>query len=255
MEADPLIARLRTAGSVYAEAEAALLRGDALDEVELEEWTARRVAGEPLEVIVGWAAFRGLRLRVAPGVFVPRARTGAVVERAVALLPEGSREVVVDLCCGVGAIGAAVQAERPEVELICADIDPTALECARENAPGAIVVEGDLFEALPTGILGRVSVLAANAPYVPSDDIPLMPREARLHEHRVALDGGVDGLAVHRRILQGAATWLAPGGHVLIETSRGQADELLAAAEAAGLRARITRDEELDGTVMIARLP
>jgi release factor glutamine methyltransferase len=254
VEVDPVAERLRAAGCVWAEDEAALLRTEAIDDVELDAWVARREAGEPIEIIVGWAEFRGLRLRVAPGVFVPRARTGAVVDAALRRILPG--DVVVDLCCGVGAIGAAIAAEGPEgVELVLADIDPAALECAGSNVPQAFVAAGDLYAALPRSLRGRVAVIAANAPYVPSDDIPLMPREARSHEHRVALDGGLDGLDLHRRIAADARDWLAPGGVLLIETSRAQAEGTTAAMRDAGLAVAIERRDEVDGTVAVGVAP
>ena len=99
------------------------------------------------------------------------------------------------------------------------------------------VHEGDLYDALPGDLLGRVDVLAVNAPYVPTDEIALMPTDARDHEHRIALDGGADGLALHRRVAAGAAAWLRPGGTLLIETSRPQAEGTSAACAAAGLAA------------------
>ena len=155
----------------------------------------RRVAGEPLEQIVGWAEFCGLRVAVAPGVFVPRRRTEALVDLAVAVLVDVERPVVVDLCCGTGAIGVAIAAREPTIELHAADLDPAAVACARRNVTMGEVHEGDLYDALPDDLRGRVDVLAVNAPYVPTDEIALMPTDARDHEHRIALDGGPDGLA------------------------------------------------------------
>src|SRR5262245_14046456 len=191
---------------------------------------AARVAGQPLEHIVGWADFCGLRIAVDPGVFVPRRRTEFLVRRAVALLRHrcdgGPLPVLVDLCCGSGAVGAAVAAAvSGQVEVHAADIDPAAARCARRNLDpvGGAVYEGDLFDPLPASLRGRVDVLVANVPYVPSDEIALMAPEARLHEPRVALDGGADGLDVARRVLARAADWLIPGGHVLFETGAHQA--------------------------------
>jgi release factor glutamine methyltransferase len=199
----------------------------------------RRVAGEPLEQIVGWAEFCGIRVAVAPGVFVPRRRTEALVDLAVAIIVDLDRPVVVDLCCGTGAIGVAVAAREPPTELHAADLDPAAVACARRNVTMGEVHEGDLYDALPAGLRGRIDVLAVNAPYVPTDEIALMPTDARDHEHRIALDGGPDGLALHRRVAAGAATWLRPGGTLLIETSRPQADGTAAACAAAGLAAGV----------------
>jgi release factor glutamine methyltransferase len=162
--------------------------------------------------------------------------------------------VVVDLCCGVGAIGAAIAAEAPAVEVYAADLDPVAVRCARRNLPPDRVFEGDLYDALPDSLRGRIDVLAVNAPYVPTDAIATMPPEARDHEAPIALDGGADGLDVQRRVAAGAPTWLAPGGHLVIETSRAQAAYTVEACEAAGLEARVVTDDEIDGTAVMARL-
>ncbi|WP_027929800.1 putative protein N(5)-glutamine methyltransferase [Amycolatopsis thermoflava] len=244
-----LVSRLRAAGCVFAEDEARLLL-EAASGPELDALTARRVAGEPLEQVLGWAGFRGLRIHVEPGVFVPRRRTELLVEEAARLAPP--RPVAVDLCCGSGALGAALAAELDLAELHAADLDPAAVRCARRNVPGE-VHEGDLYEALPAGLRGRVDLLVVNVPYVPTDAVALMPPEARLHEPQLALDGGADGLDIARRVVAGAPDWLAPGGHLLIETSERQAPALVRAASGAGLTARTVTSEELDATALVAR--
>jgi release factor glutamine methyltransferase len=248
-----IVTRLRAAGCVFAEDEARLLVEAARSLADLDDLVARRTGGEPLEYVLGWAEFRGLRVAVDPGVFVPRRRTELLAGQAVALAAPGS--VVVDLCCGSGAVAAAVAAAVPDAELHAADIDPAAVRCARRNVPAGHVYAGDLFEPLPTTLRGRVDVLVANAPYVPTDAIGLMPPEARLHEPRVALDGGADGLDVLRRVVAGAPGWLAPGGHVLVETSEAQAPLMLEAARAAGLTPRQAHDADLGATVILARGP
>jgi release factor glutamine methyltransferase len=213
----------------------------------------RRVGGEPLEYIVGWAEFRGLRIAVEPGVFVPRRRTEFMVDRASALAPSGG--VIVDLCCGTGAIGVAVATGMSEFELYAGEIDPAAVRCARRNVEpiGGQVFQGDLYDAFPPELRGRVDVLLVNAPYVPTDEIAMMPPEARDHEHRVALDGGSDGLDLHRRVAADASTWLRPGGHVLIETSVRQAASTARLLADAGLTAGVEHSEDVDGTVAVGR--
>ena len=215
----------------------------------------QRVAGLPLEQILGWAEFRGLRIVVEPGVFVPRRRTEFLVEQALALLHPPA--VVVDLCCGSGAVGAALAHAAGPVDLYAADIEPAAVRCARRNlAPyGGRVFEGDLFAALPPGLAGRIDVLAVNAPYVPSEAVGLMPPEARVHEPRSALDGGSDGLDVHRRVVAEAPRWLAPGGHLLIETSLAQAPVAVALMAGAGLGARSVSSGERAATVVVGARP
>ena len=251
---DPLVARLRAAGCVFAEEEARLLREAAHDGAELEALAARRSGGEPLETVVGWAEFCGLRIVVEPGVFVPRRRSELVAREAAAQAAAAAPgAVVVDLCCGSGAIGAAVASAVPGIELHATDIDPASVAVARRNIArfGGHAHAGDLFSALPAGLRGRVAVIAANAPYVPSGEIAFMPPEARDYEPLAALDGGADGTDLQRRVAAGAGEWLAPGGTLLIETSRRQSRTTSALLAAAGFDARIVRDAEIDGTVAI----
>ena len=216
---------------------------------------ARRIAGEPLEHLLGRVEFCGLRLAVEPGVFVPRSRTALLVDQALSALREHPSEdpVAVDLCCGCGAVGAALLAARPDLDLHAADVDAAAVRSARRNLPPDRVHRGDLYSALPARLRGRVDVLVANAPYVPTDDIALMPPEARDHEPRTALDGGDDGLDVLRRVVAGAPDWLRPGGTLLVESSSGQAPALAAAMTAAGLAPRTVHDDEAGGTVVLGR--
>ncbi len=270
-EAD-VAARLRAAGCVFAEEEAGLLVAAAGSAVELADLLRRRLAGVPLEHLLGWAEFCGLRVRVADGVFVPRRRTELLVREARGIVRDevaadpadprplrhglsGSRPVVVDLCCGSGAVGAAIAAALPEAEVYAADVDATAVACARLNLPADRVFLGDLYAALPGTLRGRVDLLAVNAPYVPSDALATMPAEARDHEPRPALDGGPDGLDVHRRVAAGASGWLAPGGSLLLETSARQAAGTVSACAAGGLTPRVVRDDALEATVVVATRP
>ncbi|MFF0816401.1 putative protein N(5)-glutamine methyltransferase [Rhodococcus sp. NPDC003318] len=253
---DRVVATLRAAGCVFAEDEARLVLDAALDDEELAGMVDARVAGRPLEQILGWAEFCGLRIIVEPGVFVPRRRTEFLVHRAAALL-SAEESVVVDLCCGSGAVAAALASTSTStstsIVVHASDIDPVAAHCAARNIPSGSVHCGDLFDALPPTLRGRVDVLVVNAPYVPSDAIGTMPPEARLHEPRTALDGGADGVDVHRRVAAGAPDWLAPGGHLLIETSEQQAGLTADACEQAGLDACSIHDPDLGATVVVAR--
>ncbi|WP_353711036.1 putative protein N(5)-glutamine methyltransferase [Arthrobacter sp. K5] len=260
-----VISRLRAAGCVFAEDEADLLLSAGLAPNELVNAVQMRVEGFPLEHILGWAEFCGLRIRVGAGVFVPRRRTELLVREAAALLAaleaasaEGSPStppVVIDLCCGSGAVGTALAALVPGIEVHASDVDPAAVRCAGLNVVpvGGVVHEGDLYSALPARLRGNVEILAVNAPYVPTASIRSMPHEARVHEPRVSLDGGPDGLDIQRRVIAEAAAWLSPGGHLLIETSRLQAPSTAAAMVSAGLRPRIATSAELDGTVAIGQ--
>jgi len=247
-----IVARLRAAGCVFAEAEERLLRSAARTPDELARMVEQRAAGAPIEHVLGWAEFCGLRIGLEPGVFVPRRRTEHLVRQAVALAP-GGRFVAVDVCCGSGAVGAALAAALDGVELHAVDIDPVAVRCARRNlaSAGARVYQGDLFEPLPVALQGRVRLLVANVPYVPTAEIGLLPSEARVHEPSVALDGGTDGLDVLRRVASVAPRWLAPGGNLLIETSKRQAPRAADAMASSGLVPRVVHAAELDATVVI----
>jgi release factor glutamine methyltransferase len=257
MEEDPaIVARLRAAGCVFAEEEARLLAAAARTPAELDDMVARRAHGLPLEQVIGWAEFCGLRILVDPGVFVPRRRSEFLVQTAVTLAPP-SRPVVVDLCCGTGALGVAVAAKLDAAELHAAEIEPAAVACARRNVEpvGGRVYEGDLFAPLTAGLRGRVTILICNAPYVPSQEIAMLPPEARDHEPRVALDGGSDGLAVLRQVAAQAPDWLAPGGLLLVETSERQAPRMAQDMTAAGLDARVHGCEDYGSAVVTGTRP
>ena len=251
LDRSAVISRLRTAGCVFAEDEAQLLISAAQSASELEVMVERRCTGEPLEYVIGYAEFCGLRIAVEPGVFVPRRRSEFLVAEAGRLATPGA--VVVDMCCGSGAVGAALFAVRKGIELHAADLDPVAVRCARRNVEpiGGRVYEGDLYEPLPPALRGRVDIIIANAPYVPTDEIELLPAEARIHEARIALDGGADGLDIQRRVSEAAPQWLAAGGHLLIETSERQAPQTVEMITRAGLIPTVVSSDDLDATVVI----
>ncbi|WP_016907985.1 putative protein N(5)-glutamine methyltransferase [Streptomyces xiaopingdaonensis] len=249
---DTTVRALRAAGCVFAEDEARLLHAAADSAAHLDRLVTDRAAGFPLEHLLGWAEFSGLRVTVRAGVFVPRRRTEFLVERAVEAAPEAA--CVVDLCCGTGALGAALARLRPAVQLHAADVDAEAVACARVNtAPfGGVVHGGDLFDALPAGLRGRIDVLLCNVPYVPTGELALLPGEARLHEDRRALDGGRDGLDVLRRVVAEAPQWLAPGGKLFSEAVERQIPAATAAARTAGLLPEVAHDEQREASVLIA---
>ncbi len=262
-----IVTRLRAVGCVFAEDEARLLISQARTRADLAAMVDRRAAGLPLEQVLGWAEFCGLRIAVDPGVFVPRRRTEFLVRQAAAVAraaagtadtgPARARTVVVDLCCGSGAVGAAMAAALDRAELYAVDLDPAAVWCARRNiaAAGGRVYEGDLYQPLPATLRGRVDVIVANPPYVPTGEVGLLPPEARTHEPRAALDGGADGLDVLRRVAAAAPLWLAPGGHLLVETSERQAPQSAQALALGGLIPQVASSEELKATVVIGTRP
>ena len=252
---DELIGRLRSVGCVFAEDEADLLLAAAPDAATLHQWTERRLAGFPLEHIVGFVDFAGLRLAVAPGVFVPRRRTEFLVDAVSEFAGvSAGGATVVDLCCGNGAVGAVLAARHRSTRVFASDIDPVAVRCAQRNLPPDNVFAGDLFAALPIELRGRIDVITANAPYVPTDAISMMPPEARDHEPEVALNGGVDGLDLHRRIAAGAPEWLLDRGFLLIETSAEQSDGTADAMRAAGFIVSIATDDDRYATVAVGQL-
>lgn len=242
---------------MFAEDEARLLL-DATDDAEtLGGLVRRRVAGEPLEQVLGWVEVAGVRVAVRPGVFVPRRRSSLLVGTALEVLgglPDGPPPVVVDVCCGSGALGLAVATLHDRaITLHAADVDPTAVDCAAENLRGlGTVHRGDLLDALPSHLRGRVDVLLVNAPYVPTDRIPLMPAEARDHEPRHTLDGGADGGAVHRRVGAAAASWVRAGGAVVVETSAAQRELTSAAFDPEHWTVRTRQDDDLGATCVQA---
>ncbi|WP_052230058.1 putative protein N(5)-glutamine methyltransferase [Streptomyces sp. CT34] len=257
-----VVTALRGSGCVFAEDEAELLFSTAATPADLAAMVARRTAGQPLEHVLGWAEFGGLRISVDPGVFVPRRRTEFLLGQAVDLVRRsaartGRGTVAVDLCCGSGAVGAALAAAVDGVELSAADIEPAAVRCARRNvaAAGGQVYEGDLFAPLPARLRGRIDVLVANVPYVPTEEVGLLPPEAREYEPLVALDGGADGLDVLRRVTAEAPQWLAPGGHLLVETSELQAPRAVETFVRNGLPPRVATCDERYATVVIGTRP
>jgi release factor glutamine methyltransferase len=251
---DDVVDTLRAAGCVFAEEEARLLVDAASAPDVLARMVRRRVAGEPLEHVLGWVDFRGRRVAVEPGVFVPRRRTGLLVDQAAVLLTPPNRRRVVDLCCGCGAVGAALLSEVEGAEVYAADVDPVAVRCARRNLPAASVYQGDLYAALPDALRGRVDVVVANAPYVPTGAFDTLPHEARDHEPTIALDGGTDGLDVLRRVVAEASPWLAPGGHVAVEVGEDQLPTMTAVFQRYGFTSRVARDPSIGATVLIGQI-
>ncbi len=260
-----LVARLRAAGCVFAEEEAHLLLASAPEPAEREALVRRRIAGEPLEHVLGRVQFCGLPIRLGPGVFVPRRRSELLVRTGLADLatrsPAEAPFTMVELCCGAAAIASAMAwairrdlPHTPSPRIHAVDHDEHAAGWARANLAAlgpkdrrVWVHVGDLYAPLPHDLRGAVDLIVAVPPYVPTADLDLMPAEARLHEPRHALDGGPDGLDVARRILLGAPQWLSPGGRVLLECGRGQSRALMQAASTAGLDVELHRSEEPEG--------
>ena len=252
--AEQVAALLRAAGCVYAEEEASLLIAGAADAAGLERMLAERTAGRPLEYVLGWAGFCGLRLHLEPGVFIPRRRTELLAGLAAAQLAERPGAVVVDLCCGAGPVSAVVLDRAVVAELVAVDVEAAAVACARRNlADPGVVRQGDLFAAVPARLRGRVDLLTANAPYVPTGQLGTLPAEARLYEPAATHDGGADGLRILLRIAAQAPLWLAPAGVLLAECAAGQVRPLADAFRTAGLQPAVRRRRSTGATVLLGR--
>ena len=211
---------------MFAEDEAALLLSDGRD---IESLVVRRERGEPLAHVLGWVRFGGLTVEVDPGVFVPRPQTVALADEAATRCPA----IALDLFAGAGAIASVVAARNPDARVVAGELHVT--ECLRGNAAryGFEVVESDVDSGVPRELEGRVDVLTANVPYVPTAELQYVPHDG---ERTDALDGGADGLDWTRRLFACAPRWLRPDGVVLTEVARHQLDAATAIATGHGFR-------------------
>ncbi len=207
-----------------------------------ERLVRRRAAGEPVQLIKGFATFRGLEILVRPGVFVPRDSTEFLAEQAIRRLRRRPAPVAVDLACGGGTVGLAVAAEVPRAEVYGTDISELAVRLARRNArrlglPNARFVRGDLYGGLPRRLRGRVDVITLHPPYVARGELRELPAEIRRFEPPHTLtDRSPDGLGLIERAAAEAGTWLRRGGWLLIEVSPDRARSVAAVMRRAGLR-------------------
>lgn len=228
---EDLVARLRAAGCVFAEDEAAVLVEWTRTPADLEWACARREAGDPLEHIVGFVDLDDTRLSVGPGVFVPRQRSTLLADATVRAVREAttrvSSPVVLEAFCGVAPIARAVQLAVGAATIHVSDHADVALGFARTNlGREAGVHRGDVLDGLPADLHGRIDVIAAVPPYVPDTDIRLLPREATDHEPADALFGGVDGMSAITALIGQAPAWLSDGGLLLMEMNIVQAQQV-----------------------------
>jgi len=195
---------------------------------DFEALVARRAAREPLAYITGHKEFWNLQFEVTPAVLIPRPETELIVEAALALVPPRQLFTMIDVCTGSGNVAVAVAHDRAGARIVATDVSGAALEVARRNAARHGVqdrvhfVEADLFD----DVSGPVDLVTANPPYVAEHSEPGLQPEVGEHEPRVALFGGIEGLAVIERIVHDAPPLLRPGGHLVFEFGYGQDVEI-----------------------------
>lgn len=202
---------------------------------------ARRAEGEPVPYIKGYTEFRGIELRVVPGVFVPRDSSEFLAEQAVRRLRRRKKPVHVDLATGGGTIALAVADEVPKAAVYGADVSKDAIKLARRNAKDLDLdvrfVVADLFDGLPRKLRGGVDVITLHPPYVARDEIDTLPEEIRDWEPVHTLtDRSVDGLGLIRRTVEEAPTWLRPGGWLLMEVDPDRGREVMPVYRRGGFR-------------------
>ena len=219
-----------------------------------EALIARRAAGVPGAYLVGHREFFGIDLLVDPRVMIPRPETERLVELLVEALRNHPAPFVADIGTGSGAIAIAVARSLPRARVLATDLSTGALEVAQVNAARAGVAdrirwaEGPGLEPLSRAELeGRVDAVASNPPYIPTEEIATLPREVRDGEPAIALDGGPDGLSVHRPIIRWAGRYLVPGGLLALEVAAvwRQAQTVARLVDATGMftPVRIVRDD------------
>ncbi len=209
----------------------------------LDAAVRRRITGEPLAWITGRVSFCGVDIRVDPDVYVPRWLSEPLARRAVERLPETG--TAIDLCTGSGAIAKVLRAHRPGARVVACDVDPRAVACTAAN--GAEVYQGDLFDPLPRDLEGRVDVVVAVVPYVPTPELPLLQRDTFTFETTLSYDGGADGTHFLRRVVGDSPRFLRPGGALLLELGGHQAELLAHELTRAGYAApTVLTDEDRD---------
>jgi release factor glutamine methyltransferase len=244
---------LTEAGCIAASEEAEeLIQAAAGDPDVLDDLVSRRTNGEPIAWLTGAVTFCGVRLFVAPGVYVPRRQTEPLALRAVTLLP--SAGLAADLCTGVGAIAAVLATAVPTAHVLATELDENAVRCARRN--GVEVFAGFLDDPLPREFEHRVDVLTAVVPYVPTDSLRFLPRDVQESEPRLALDGGVDGTDLLVEVVRRSTGWLSPDGWLLLELGGDQAEPIGRLLHDFGFEGLdVMADDDGDPRAICAHLP
>lgn len=224
----------------------------------LDALVARRAAREPVAYILGKKAFYALDFAVGPAVLTPRPDTEMVVEAALSALPKDAPARVLDLGVGSGAILLSILSARPQASGVGVDASPDAIVFAEANAAAlgltsrAVMHHGDWGE----GIEGPFDLIVSNPPYIRSGDIAGLAPEVSVHEPRLALDGGEDGLAAYRRLWPDVARLLKPGGRFCVEIGAGQGPDVSTLARSAGLEVEAIKPDLAGiGRVVLGRRP
>ena len=253
--ATTLVDRLRAAGCVFAEREAAVLRRAFPRPAALEKAVARRCSGEPLEYVVGVAQFAGVAVEVGPPAFIPRRRAEALIDVAEELVAADAQtpRVAVDLGCGCGALAAAFRERHPRWRVLGCDRDAEALTWAARNGSryGFEICSGHWFHALPSALRGGLDLVLAHLPYVPSGQLASLPRDFRAVEPDATVDGGVDGLQPWREVAAAALDWLQPDGALLVQVAASQVTPAIDIAQRCGLSAYVVEAD--DAVVLVSR--
>jgi release factor glutamine methyltransferase len=221
------------------------------ESARLENFTQRRLAGEPVARILGVKEFWGLALQLSPATLVPRPDTETVVELALEICRDerSAQPRIADIGTGSGAILLALLSELRDATGVGTDISPTALCTARDNAahfglaPRAAFIVCNYAAALS----GPFDLIVSNPPYIRSADIPRLDREVREYDPHGALDGGIDGLDAYRAIIPEAARLLAPGGTLIVEAGSGQSGAIAELMSASGLTSQQPPKADLTG--------
>jgi len=244
LDLEALATLLSSAGFIAAEEEAEELYTCAAGDAGLlDSLVERRLTGEPLAWITGTIAFCGVKIRIDPGVYVPRWQSEPLARRATQRLP--ARGVAIDLCTGSGAVAKTLMTHHLRARVVASDIDARAVACATANGVEAYL--GDLYAPLPRVLEGRVDVVVGVVPYVPTHALPLLQRDTFTFESPLAYDGGDDGSDVLRRVIADSPRFLRRGGALLLEIGGNQADALSVELARAGyVDVNVLADEDGD---------
>lgn len=235
-----------------------LCHGDReVSEAEEEQYRKaleQRAVHVPLQHLLGYQDFMGLRFQVNEHVLIPRQDTEILVEEAMRYLHDGMR--ILDLCTGSGCILLSLLHYSNDCEGVGVDISQEALRVAAQNAElldiKADFLKSDLYEK----VTGKFDLLVSNPPYIERKVIPTLMEEVREYDPYIALDGGEDGLDFYRRIIGGAQDYLKRGGQILMEIGSGQAKAVSELLREAGFKEiDVCRDFASLDRVVSGRLP